>query len=91
MSLLELLLLLVIAGVCGSIGKALAGSSRGGLVVTIVLGFVGAWLGSWLAGSLGLPMPLVVRIDDASFPLLWSVIGSALFVAVITMMTRGGR
>ena len=44
MSLPALLILLVIAAVCGAVGKALAGSARGGLLVSIVLGFIGAAL-----------------------------------------------
>jgi uncharacterized membrane protein YeaQ/YmgE (transglycosylase-associated protein family) len=55
MSMSELLLLLVIAAVCGAIGKAIAGSSRGGLIVSIALGFIGALLGPWVARSFKLP------------------------------------
>ncbi len=42
MTLLEFLLLLVIAGICGSVGQAIGGSSRGGCLVSIALGFIGA-------------------------------------------------
>jgi uncharacterized membrane protein YeaQ/YmgE (transglycosylase-associated protein family) len=45
MSLPEILILLVIAAVCGALGKAIAGAVRGGLIVSIVLGFIGALLG----------------------------------------------
>jgi uncharacterized membrane protein YeaQ/YmgE (transglycosylase-associated protein family) len=91
MSLTTLLLLLIIAAVCGAIGKALAGSARGGLLVSIVLGFVGALLGPWLAGKLGLPEPLMVNIGGHPFPVLWSIIGAALFVAIIHLVSRRGR
>ena len=37
-----LLVLLVIAAICGAVGKAIAGGARGGLVVAIALGFIGA-------------------------------------------------
>ncbi len=88
MTLLELLFLLLIAGVCGAIGKSLAGSSRGGWLSTIAVGFIGALLGVWLARELGLPELFVVTIDDTSFPIVWSIIGSALFVVAISMLTR---
>ena len=52
MTLLSFLLLLVIAGICGAIGQAIAGV-QGGLLVTIAVGFIGALLGIWLAGALG--------------------------------------
>jgi uncharacterized membrane protein YeaQ/YmgE (transglycosylase-associated protein family) len=88
MTLLDLLLLLLIAGICGSLGQAIAGYSRGGCLVSIALGFIGALLGMWLARLLGLPELIPVVIGGTSFPIIWSIIGSALFVAVITLITR---
>jgi uncharacterized membrane protein YeaQ/YmgE (transglycosylase-associated protein family) len=87
-SLPALLILIVIAAVCGAIGKAIAGSARGGLVVSIALGFVGAVLGPWVAGKLDLPEPFMVNIGGHPFPILWSIIGAALFVAIIHLISR---
>jgi len=83
-----LLVLLIIAAVCGAIGKAIAGSSRGGLLVSIVLGFIGALLGPWLARQLGLSEPFMINVGGQSFPILWSIIGAALFVAIIHLVSR---
>ncbi len=91
MEILEFLLLLVIAGICGVIGQLLVGVSRGGFLIAIVLGFIGAFLGMWLADAMDLPAPLVLEIGDTSFPLLWSVIGSALFVGVLSLLTGRRR
>ena len=88
MTLLDLILLLLVAGVCGSIGRAISGYSHGGCLVSIALGFVGAVLGMWLARKLGLPELFSVQFGTATFPIIWSIIGSALFVAVITLITR---
>jgi uncharacterized membrane protein YeaQ/YmgE (transglycosylase-associated protein family) len=88
MSLPALLLLIVIAAVCGAIGRAIAGSVRGGLIVSIALGFVGALLGPWVARALKLPEPFMVNIGGQAFPILWSIIGAALFVAVIHLISR---
>ncbi|MEP6707423.1 MAG: GlsB/YeaQ/YmgE family stress response membrane protein [Pyrinomonadaceae bacterium] len=88
MTLIDLLILLVIAGLCGSLGQAISGYSRGGCLVSIALGFVGALIGSWLATRLGLPELLPVRIGTTGFPIVWSIIGAALFVAVISLITR---
>lgn len=88
MTLLDLLLLLLVAGICGSLGQAIAGYSRGGCLVSIALGFVGALLGMWLARLMGLPELIPVKIGGTSFPIVWSIIGSALFVAVITLLGR---
>lgn len=87
-SLPALLILIVIAAICGAIGKAIAGDVRGGLIVSIVLGFIGALLGPWVAGKLSLPEPLMVNVGGQPFPVLWSIIGAALFVAVIHLFSR---
>jgi len=88
MSLTSLVLLIVIAAVCGAIGQAIAGSVRGGLIVSIVLGFIGALLGPWVAGLLKLSEPFMVTIGGQAFPILWSIIGAALFVAILHLFSR---
>ena len=88
MTLIDFLVLLLIAGICGSIGQAIAGYSRGGCLVSIALGFIGAVVGIWLANRLGLHEMFAVKIGGQSFPVLWSIMGAALFVAVISLFTR---
>jgi uncharacterized membrane protein YeaQ/YmgE (transglycosylase-associated protein family) len=79
----ELLLLMLIAAVVGAIGRRIAGGTRGGLLISIVVGFVGAVLGPWIAHQLHLAEPLVVRVDGHAFGILWSIVGAALFVALV--------
>ena len=88
MTLIDLLLLLLVAGVCGALGQAIGGFTRGGCLVSIALGFIGALLGSFLARKLGLPELFAVNIGGQNFPIIWSIIGSALFVAVIGLISR---
>jgi len=83
-----LIVLIVIAAVCGAIGKAIAGGVRGGLVVSTALGFIGALIGPWVAARLLLPEPFMVHFGGHAFPVLWSIIGAALFVAVIHLFHR---
>jgi uncharacterized membrane protein YeaQ/YmgE (transglycosylase-associated protein family) len=52
MTLFDLLILLLIAGLCGTIGQAIAGYSRGGYLVSVTLDFVGAAVGLWVARGL---------------------------------------
>ncbi len=85
MSLLELFILLLIAGVCGAIGQAIVGTSRG-FVVSIALGFLGALIGTWLARTLGLPELFALRIDETSFPILWSILGATLLLGVVVLV-----
>lgn len=94
MSLLGLLLLLLVAAICGSVGQSLAGYNLGGCLVSIVVGFIGAYLGVWLAGELGLPEIFQISIEGRPFPIIWAVIGSALFTLVVALIRRavsGGR
>lgn len=88
MTILDVIVLLVIAGVCGAVGQAISGFSRGGCLVSIALGFIGAVLGMWLSRQLGLPELFSVHIGSTNFPIVWSIIGSALFVAIISLLTR---
>ena len=85
MTLIDVLILLLVAGICGALGQAIAGYSRGGCLVSIALGFVGALIGMWMARVMGLPELIPVHIGGTSFPIVWSIIGSALFVAVIAL------
>ena len=91
MTILELLILLVIAAICGAIGQAIAGYSLGGMVITTVVGFIGALLGTWLARAIGLPELLMVNVGGQPFPIVWAIIGSALFTAIIALFTRRPR
>jgi uncharacterized membrane protein YeaQ/YmgE (transglycosylase-associated protein family) len=88
MTLLELIILLAIAAVAGMLGQALAGYSLGGCLISAVVGFIGAFLGMWLARQLGLPEPLPISVGGETFPVLWSIIGSALFAAVLGLISR---
>jgi len=42
----------------------------------------------WLSRVLGLPELFAIQIGTTNFPIVWSIIGSALFVAVIALLTR---
>ena len=88
MTIWEFLVLLLVAGICGAIAQALAGGSRGGCLVSIALGFIGALLGMWLARLAGLPEILPLDIGGQRFPIVWSIIGGALFAAVLALLTR---
>ncbi len=88
MSVLDLVILLCVAGICGAIGQTIAGYSRGGCLASIALGFIGAFVGLWLARELRLPELFVVQLRHTRFPILWSIIGATLFVAVVGLISR---
>ena len=88
MTLIGFLVLLLIAAICGSIGQSLAGYDLGGCFVSIVVGFIGAYLGLWVAGKMGLPRLFEINIQGESFPVLWAIIGSALFTLIMALLRR---
>ncbi len=91
MTLLGFILLAIVAAVAGSIGQALAGYSLGGCLISAIVGYIGAFLGMWLATQFGLPEIFPVTIDGQTFPIVWSIIGSFLFTVIVGLLTRGRR
>ncbi|MEY4546920.1 MAG: hypothetical protein RL685_3115 [Pseudomonadota bacterium] len=94
LTLTGLLLLLIIAGICGAIGRSLGGGARGSFLISVVVGFLGAVFGMLLARNLHLPELLSVNVDGKPFPILWSILGGALLVALLNLLSGaalGGR
>ncbi len=56
--------------------------------MTIALGFIGALVGTWIGNNLGLPEILSVNVGGQKFPIVWSIMGGALFSAVLSVLTR---
>lgn len=88
MTLVGFLVLLVIAAICGAVGQSLAGYDLGGCLVSIVVGFIGAYIGLWIAGKFGLPRIFEISIEGKPFPVIWAVIGSALFTLLVALIRR---
>ena len=88
MDIVEFLILLLIAGICGAVAQAIAGFSRGGLLVAIAMGFIGALLGVWLKRNTGLPEIFTVQVGNVAFPIVWSIIGGVLFAVIVGLLTR---
>jgi uncharacterized membrane protein YeaQ/YmgE (transglycosylase-associated protein family) len=91
LTLMSLLVLIIVAAVCGVIGQRIAGYGRGGILVSIVVGFVGAILGLWIADNFDLPNLFTLSVDGQRFPIVWSIIGSALLVAAYGLFTHRGH
>jgi len=91
MGLLDFLILLLIAAVCGAIAQAIAGFSRGGFLVAVAVGFIGALVGMWLQRQTGLPEIFTIDVNGNKFPIIWSIIGGVLFAVVVGLLTRPTR
>lgn len=88
MTLIDLLVLLLVAAIAGAISQGISGYSSGGCLMDIAIGFVGALFGTWLARAFGLPEMLMLNIGGTSFPVLWSILGGALFLALIRFLSH---
>jgi uncharacterized membrane protein YeaQ/YmgE (transglycosylase-associated protein family) len=73
MGIVALLMFLIVAAACAWIAEHLVpGRAPGGFLASAVIGAIGAWIGTALMGHFG--------PDLAGVPLLPAIIGSAIFV-----------
>lgn len=86
MTVVDFLLLVLVAGIIGSLGQAIGGYSTPGCAMSIVIGFVGAIIGRWLPSLLGLPTFYVVNVGGTKFPVIWSIIGAAILVVLLRVI-----
>lgn len=88
MTIIGFLVLLLIAAICGGIGQSIAGYDLGGCLVSIVVGFIGAYIGLWMAAKMGWPRLFEVNIEGKPFPILWAIIGSIVFTLLMALLRR---
>ncbi len=88
MTIIGFLVLLLIAAICGGIGQSLAGYDLGGCFVSIVVGFIGAYIGLWMAAKMKLPHIFEISIEGKPFPVLWAIIGAAVFTLIMALLRR---
>jgi uncharacterized membrane protein YeaQ/YmgE (transglycosylase-associated protein family) len=82
MTTLEFVVYLAIAGICGAIARAIAGGTGGGFLISVLLGFLGAFVGAWVARMVHLPAFIVIAIGGHPFPVVWSIVGGLILVAL---------
>ena len=88
---IDILISLIIAGITGAIARKLVGFDRGGCIISIVVGFIGAMIGGWLAREFDLPDLIIFRIRGIEYHILWAIIGAVIFTAVLSLITPGKR
>jgi uncharacterized membrane protein YeaQ/YmgE (transglycosylase-associated protein family) len=88
MTIVELLLLLLVGAICGAIAEMIVGFSPGGFLASVAIGFLGALIGTWLAGQLHLPSVLAVTIGGYTIEILWAILGAIVLLLVISLFRR---
>jgi uncharacterized membrane protein YeaQ/YmgE (transglycosylase-associated protein family) len=88
MTIIGFLVLLLIAAICGGIGQSIAGYDLGGCLVSIVVGFIGAYIGLWVAAQMALPRFFEINIEGKPFPIVWAVVGSIIFTLIMALLRR---
>lgn len=73
------------------IGQMLIGYSSSGLVITAIMGFLGAVAGPFIADYLYLPPLFEVRIYNETFQMGWSITGAVVLVLIIGFMVKPVR
>jgi len=86
MSLLEILILLAIAGIVGALAEFLIGFSLGGMLGAMIVGVLGALIGGWLARLLHLPSILPIQVGTRTIELAWATLGSILLVSLLSVL-----
>lgn len=95
MSLLELLIALVVAGICGAIGELVVGFRAGGALISIIIGVIGAYVGNVFAGLVFQSAPSVrqivfISVGGIRYDLVWATLGSIVVVFGLEAL-RGRR
>jgi uncharacterized membrane protein YeaQ/YmgE (transglycosylase-associated protein family) len=90
MNVLEFLILLVMAGVLGVVAQQILGTKYG-MVVSVIFGIVGAFLGRQLAKWFHFPAYFSITIGDTSVPVLWALIGALLVTFGAGIIAKSNR
>jgi len=84
----ETLPLLLIAVVAANLGHVIYSYSLGGYLVSVIVGFIGAFFGLGVARLFGFPELIPFIIRGETFPVMWSIIGSITLLWVLGSITR---
>jgi uncharacterized membrane protein YeaQ/YmgE (transglycosylase-associated protein family) len=88
MTLPSILFYMLIAAVCGALGRAIVGDGRGGFLLSFLVGLVGAFIGPVIANYFKLAEPLSFTAFGHTFGILWAVVGSAVFMVIVHLFSR---
>jgi uncharacterized membrane protein YeaQ/YmgE (transglycosylase-associated protein family) len=77
---MELIIQLIVGGVIGWLGSiVMKTNAQMGIIANVIVGIIGAGLGGWLAGQLGLGGPPIMSW-------IMAVVGAALLIAILKVI-----
>lgn len=88
MTIIGFLLFILVGAICGGIAEAVVGFSPGGFLMSVAVGFAGAWIGGAIAPRMGLPSLLAVRIEGHSIEVVWAVLGAIVLLLAMSVIRR---
>ncbi|MDO8690085.1 MAG: GlsB/YeaQ/YmgE family stress response membrane protein [Dehalococcoidia bacterium] len=77
-TLVGLALAIIIALVAGLIAESLVGKKRRNPIFSIIVGFIGAIVGTMIARALSLPLLFTIE----GLPVIWTIVGATIVVVV---------
>lgn len=87
MTVLEFVIFLLVGAICAAIAQSILGV-RTGLLGSIVIGWLGAFVGTYIARKVGMPELFVLRIGTGVVPIVWTIVGSFVLVAIVGLLRR---
>lgn len=84
----DFIMIALVAIVCGSIAQLTSSYSRGGWIVNWGIAFFGALAGVVISRELSAPVIYDVQYRSVDFPIVYSLVGSALFVAALGFLVK---
>ena len=87
----DLILVALIAIVFGSLAQLTSNYSRGGWIVNLGVAFAGALTGVIVSRVLNAPEIYDFEYQGIDFPIVYSLVGAALFLAAIGLLVKPGR
>lgn len=88
MTITETLPLLLVAVIAANVRQLIYSYSLGGYLVSVIVGFIGAFFGIGIARLFGFPEMIPFIIRGETFPVMWSIIGSITLSWVLSSITR---
>ena len=82
---MSIIVTLIVGGIIGWLGARAVGRDEG-ILMSVVIGIIGAFIGSWIASLIGTGTTGYLMVSWAS--LIWSFIGAVIFAAILNTFSH---